>query len=261
MRTIAIANQKGGSGKTTTAFNVSGALAKAGQRVLLIDLDPQMSLSRDALGVRTPTGPTLSSVLMSSRGNLGRLVQSTAFEGIDVVAGDEELQAIELQMGRTTAREMLLRRAFQRLFGRAEGAPSYDFVLIDVPPSLGFLYANAINCATEVILPVNLSLLSMSALERTLRSIAMARGESNYDLRVLGILIGNVKGRTAYHREAEKSLREQFGDSVFRTVIASSIVVEEAIHAKLPISGYAPSSAIARAYRDVAREIVARGTT
>jgi chromosome partitioning protein len=258
VRTIAIANQKGGSGKTTTAFNLSGTLARAGQRVLLVDIDPQMSLSRDALGVQPCAGLSLSGVLMNGRGNLGRLIQPTAFPNIDIIAGDEDLQAIELEMGRASARETLLRRAFQRYVAGANGARPYDVVLIDVPPSLGFLYANAINCATEVILPVNLSLLSMSALERTLRSIALARAESNYDLRVLGILIGNVKARTAYHREAEKSLRAQFPDQVFRTVIPSSIVVEEAIHAKMPVCGYAPTSAVTRAYRDLGREIVAR---
>jgi chromosome partitioning protein len=258
VRTIALANQKGGSCKTTTAFNLSGALARAGQRVLLIDLDPQMSLSRDALGLEPSEGLSLSRTLMSGRGSIGRLIQPTAFATIDLIAGDEELQAIELQMGRTASRETLLRRAVTRHFGRP-GTQTYDFVLIDVPPSLGFLYANAINCATEVILPVNLSLLSMSALERTLRSIALARSESNYELRVLGILIGNVKARTAYHREAEKSLREQFSTQVFRAVIPSSIVVEEAIHAKMPICNYAPSSALARAYRDLGREVLARG--
>jgi chromosome partitioning protein len=253
-RTIAFVQRKGGSGKTTTCLNLAGALAEAGNRVLLIDLDPQCSLSASVLGVR-PGEHLLSSALIEAT-SLANLVRAGGLANINVIPADPNLAQIELNLGPLPGRERLLR---DRL--RAERAllAGYDYVLLDAPPLLGFLTTNCLNAAGSCILPLNpQDRSSRDALQETVASVHQVARESNYNLQITGILLGQVKGQTSLGREACAHMRRAFGDLVFTTIIPDSIAVQEALNHRQPVTLYSKRSAPAAAYRALCREVVAR---
>lgn len=249
-RIIAIANRKGGVGKTVTAVNLAGALVEAGHSVLAIDLDPQASLTHALHLQRLPH--TLSAALVEEDGRFEELIQPTGIQGLFAVAGEPNLKSIELGMGEMMGREFRLRRCLQKQLERR-----FDFVLIDCPPSLGFLTANGIIAADEVLIPVDLGSFSLEALADTLKGINVTR-DINYALRVLGILINNVNARTSYDQQAEAHLREEFGELVFQTTIPNSTVVDAAIHERTPITLYEPRSLVAQRVRALVDEVLAR---
>jgi chromosome partitioning protein len=253
-RIIAFVQRKGGSGKTTTCLNLAGALAELERRVLLIDLDPQCSLSASVLGVR-PGDYLLSSALINGT-SLADLVRPSGLANINVVPADPNLAQIELNLGPLTGRERLLR---DRL--RAERAllAGYDYLLLDAPPLLGFLTTNCLNAAMSCILPLNpQDRSSRDALEETVASVQRVAEESNYNLRVEGILLGQVKLHTSLGREACNYMRRKWGDLVFEATIPDSIAVQEALNNRQPVTLYSKRSAPALAYRALCRAIVGR---
>lgn len=250
-RIIAVANRKGGVGKTVTAVNLAGALVGRGLRVLCIDIDPQASLSY-ALGVQPMAGATLSRALAEDDVPLSALAQQSRVPDLSVVAGEATLKSVELGLGEMIGREFRLRRLLQR------PPDGIDIILLDCPPSLGFLTANALMAADEVLIPVDLGSFSLQALQDTLKSIEAARQTVNYGLRTLGILINNVRPGTSYDRDAEAYLREHMAELALQTRIPSATVIDEAVEARHPVTLFAPRSVTARLYEALADEVLAR---
>jgi chromosome partitioning protein len=252
-REIAFVNRKGGSGKTTTVFNVAGALLERGYSILAIDLDPQASFTR-SLQIDPIGSVALSSVLLAPSERFRELIQTSWIVGLDVVPADPDLKSVDLQLAHMGGRELRLRRCLTRYL-----PTGYDFVLIDCPPSLDLLTTNALVAASDLILPVDGGSFGMEALNDTLDTVQAVRQTLRYDLSILGIVISNVNLRTTFDQVAEETLRERFGTLVFRTTISNSIRVDEASQLGRPLVFYDPSSPLANAYRSLAKEIVERG--
>jgi chromosome partitioning protein len=260
MHVIAIVNRKGGSGKTTTAFNLTGALAERGLRVLAVDLDPQGSLSRQGFGVESGE-LTLSEVFDDRGEGFSKLVQPIdGLERVLVVAGDRELNAIDKGLREMVGREFVLRRGLQELEGLSQHEPRIlDFILLDCPPSLGYLTANALVAASWVLIPMDTSPMGREAFLDTMSMVRQAQDGINAQLRVLGILVTNINPRTVFEREVEGLLRQEYEDLVFSTVIPHSIKAKEAMEAQRPYVFYDPAgrhSALAERYRELATEIL-----
>ena len=250
-RTIAIVNRKGGSGKTVSTFNLAGAMTEAGRKVLTIDLDPQCSLTK---GWGLAPGPRkLSQVLIQGGEGFEELIQPSAIENLWAIAADPDLNAIESGLREVPGREFRLRRCLQKFFSR-----KFDYVLVDCPPSLGSLTQNALVASQEVLIPIDGGTYSRDALATTLATIHFIQEEINYDLKLLGVLICNVKTYTLYDSAAEQALRDQFGDLMFETVISTSIKVDESVEARQPLVYYMRSFRVSNAYRALVREIEAR---
>ena len=255
MHVIALVNQKGGSGKTTTCLNVAGALAERDLPVLVIDLDPQASFTV-ALDMETPRAGRLSDALLRDDVDLAALIQPTRVHHISVIPGDPELRQIELAMSDLPGREMRLRLALQA--SRRVLRERYSYILIDCPPALGYLTANANNAANEVILPMNLDKMGMNALRATLRTINVVRQTTNLALEVLGILPTQVNMRTKLDQARDEHLRSIYNSQVFETVIPTSVQVKEAIEMAVPVTVYARRGAVAKKYRKLVDEIIDR---
>ena len=250
-RAIAVVNRKGGSGKTVTTFNLAGAFTDAGRSVLVIDLDPQGSLTK-GLGV-SPSNPAFSEVLLKGGEGFSGLIQTTHVPELYAIPADRDLNAIESGLRELPGRELRLRRCLQKFLSR-----DFDYILIDCPPSLGSLTQNALVAAHEVLIPIDCGTYGRDALGTTLDVIDFIKEEINYNLKAVGILISNVKQRTNFDRTAEQVIREQFEELVFESVIPSSIKVDEASEARLPLVLYMPRFRISERYRELAREIEAR---
>jgi chromosome partitioning protein len=248
MQTVVILNQKGGSGKTTTAVNLGAALGELGRRVLLIDLDPQASASRwlaidDAVGA-------LYDVLVQ-RTALEPYVQTTSVPGVDLVPARQDLAAAELEARRKPGAELVIRTAIAKLPRR------WDMVLLDYPPSLGLLTINALAAADEVLVPVEAHSLALEGLADLLGSIELVRESLNPGLRVGGVLACRVS-RTRHTREVVELLRQQFPDTMLGTAVRESARLAEAPAFKQPILQYASDSSGTEDYRAVAAEWLAR---
>jgi chromosome partitioning protein len=251
-RVIAVVNRKGGSAKTVTCFNLAGALAESGQRVLVIDLDPQGSLSK---GLALQAGdPLLSAVLLRGGEGFDALIQETRIPNLYAIPADRELNAIESGLREIPGRELRLRRCLSKSLSR-----EFDTILVDCPPSLGSLTQNALVAAGEVLIPVDCGSYGRDALGATLDVIQFIREEINYNLKILGVLICNVNPHTTFDALAEAAIREQFGELVFKTVIPNSIKIDESSEAKQPLVFYARTFPLAERFRELARDIAARG--
>lgn len=248
MQVVAILNQKGGSGKTTTAVNLAAALGELGQRVLLVDLDPQASASR-WLAVDDKVGG-LYDVLVQ-RTALEPHIQQTAIAGVDLVPARQDLAAAELEARRKPGAELVLRQALSHL------PPHWDIVLLDCPPSLGLLTVNALAAANEVFVPVEAHILALEGLADLLGTIDLVREALNPRLRLGAVLACRVS-RTRHTRDVTDLLRQQFPDTMLTTVVRESARLAEAPAFKKPILTYASDSPSALDYRAAAVEWLAR---
>ena len=251
---IAMCNQKGGVGKTTTTINLGAALAETGRRVLLVDFDPQGSLSV-GLGIN-PHNLELSvyDLLVRKGVDIDDVIQPSGVDGLDLLPSNIDLSAAEMQLVSEVAREHSLGRVLGRVRDR------YDVILIDCAPSLGLLTINALTTADKVMIPLELEFFALRGVALLTDTIEKVQDRLNPALEVLGIVGTMYDSRTLHSREVLERVVEAFGDTVFHTVIRRTIKFPETTVAGEPITTYAPSSAGAAAYRLLAREVLARCT-
>jgi chromosome partitioning protein len=251
-RVIAMCNQKGGVGKTTSAINLGAALAEVGRRVLLVDFDPQGALSA-GLGVQPHQLDRTTYNLLMERGvGIDDVLLKTSVPGIDLLPSNIDLSAAEIQLVGEVAREQTLARAIGPVL------PEYDFVLIDCQPSLGLLTVNALTASHGVIIPLECEFFSLRGVALLIDTIEKVQQRLNPELKLDGILATMYDGRTLHGREVFSRVLEAFGDTVFDTVISRTVRFPETTVAGEPITSWAPSSSGAKAYRDLAREVIAR---
>ncbi len=252
-RIIAMCNQKGGVGKTTTTINLGAALAELGRRVLLVDFDPQGALS---VGLGIPTHELDISVynLLVERGHdVREVITPTKVEGLDVVPANIDLSAAEVQLVGEVAREQILARVLRPV------EDEYDVVLVDCQPSLGLLTVNALTAAHGVIIPLECEFFAMRGVALLVETIEKITDRLNPRLEIDGILATMYDGRTLHSREVVASVVEHFGEQVFHTVISRTVKFPDASLAAEPITTYDGTHKGAEAYRQLARELIARG--
>ncbi|HEY7857304.1 MAG TPA: ParA family protein [Candidatus Nanopelagicales bacterium] len=251
-RVIALCNQKGGVGKTTTTINLGAALAETGRRVLLVDFDPQGALSV-GLGVNPhDLDLTIYNLMMQRDVAIDEVLLKTGTPGMDLLPANIDLSAAEVQLVSEVAREQALARVL------APVIPDYDVVLIDCQPSLGLLAVNALAASDGVIVPLECEFFALRGVALLMDTIQRVQERINPRLEVEGILATMYDSRTLHGREVLARLVEAFGDKVFLTVIARTVRFPETNVAGEPITSYAPTSPGAVAYRQLAREVLAR---
>jgi chromosome partitioning protein len=252
-RIVAMCNQKGGVGKTTTTINLGAALAEYGRRVLLVDFDPQGAASV-GVGIN-PHDLELSvyNLIMDRGVHLPDVVQPTAIENLDVLPANIDLSAAEVQLVGEVARESVLARALR------PALDSYDVVLVDCQPSLGLLTVNALTAAHGVLIPLECEFFALRGVALLVETIEKVRDRLNPALEIDGILPTMYDSRTLHSREVVARVHEAFGDTLLHTVIGRTVKFPDASVAAEPITAYAPNHAGAESYRQLARELVARG--
>ncbi|MEZ0364987.1 ParA family protein [Mycobacterium sp. pUA109] len=249
---IAMCNQKGGVGKTTSTINLGAALAEYGRRVLLVDLDPQGALSA-GLGVpHYELDHTIHNLLVEPRVSIDDVLMHTRVRHMDLVPSNIDLSAAEIQLVNEVGREQSLHRALHPVLDR------YDYVLIDCQPSLGLLTVNGLACADGVIIPTECEYFSLRGLALLTDTVEKVRDRLNPKLTISGILVTRYDPRTVNSREVMARVVERFGDLVFDTVITRTVRFPETSVAGEPITTWAPKSGGAEAYRALAREVIDR---
>ena len=254
-RIIAVANQKGGVGKTTTSINLAGALAEKGHTVLCIDMDPQANLTV-GLGLSArDIEVSIANVLLDPSLSLEDIVESTTTEHVDVVPSDIDLSATENQLFSTIGREHALREV---LHGWAE--KSHDYIVIDRPPTLGLLTINSLVAADGVIIPVQTQYYSLKGFRALANLVTQIQGKGlNPRLRIMGILPTFYDGRTNLAKDMLAELGELGDFHVFETVIKQTVRLGEAPLAGVPVTSYANRSPAAASYRALAQEVIDLG--
>ena len=248
-RTIALTNQKGGSGKTTSAVNLAAALGERGRKVLVVDLDPQASASA-WLGVRDGGRGLLDA--LTNGGSLDGLVLKTDAPGVSIVPSSSWLVGIERALAGEPGAELVLRGCLDRLPSR------WDYVLLDCPPSLGLLAVSALAAAREVLVPVESHVMALHGLAHLLKTVDVVKARLNPDLVVSGIVACRVDGRTRHSLDVVDRLREKFGAQVFHTVIRENVRIAEAPSFAQPVTLYDTKSNGAEDYRALAAEVIAQ---
>ena len=256
LRVLAVANQKGGVGKTTTAINLGTALAAVGERVLLLDLDPQGNAST-GLGVpRHERRATTYDVLMGEL-TLAEVAVPSKVPGLDLAPADPDLSGVELELGQTTGRNFRLRDALQAL--RADSGPTrYTYVLIDCPPSLNLLTVNAMTAADAVFVPLQCEFFALEGLSQLMRTVELVRGSLNPRLELHGIVLTMYDRRNSLSRQVAEDVRTHFGDKVYATMIPRNVRVSEAPSFGKPVLIYDLGCPGSQAYLKLAREVVGR---
>jgi chromosome partitioning protein len=251
-RVVALCNQKGGVGKTTSTINLGAALAEYGRKVLLLDFDPQGALSVGLGQNPHELDLTVYNLLVDSSVGVEDVRLKTNIPGMDLLPSNIDLSAAEVQLVNEVAREQTLKRVL------APVLPEYDYVLIDCQPSLGLLAVNALTAADGVIIPLECEFFALRGVALLMDTITKVQERLNPELELDGILATMYDARTLHSREVLARVVEAFGDGVFHTVISRTVKFPETTVAGEPITSYASSSGGATAYRQLAREILAR---
>ncbi|MEA2507582.1 MAG: chromosome partitioning protein [Actinomycetota bacterium] len=254
-RIVALANQKGGVGKTTTAINLGAALAELGEKILLVDFDPQGGCSL-GLGIE-PSGLELSvyNALLDRSCQVEDVILKTHVQGLELLPSNIDLAAAELMLVQEVAREQSLMRTLAPL------RVNYDFILIDCPPSLGLLTINALTAADSVIVPLECEYYALRGMGLLMDSIARIKERLNPRLQVDGIVATMYDNRTLHSREVLERVHEAFGPRLFETTIRKTIRFAEAPVVGEPILTYAPTSPGSASYRALAQEVMQRVST
>lgn len=255
MRTIAIANQKGGVGKSTTAINLSAGLALQGKRVLLVDCDPQ-GHATIGIGHKVGDESTLAELLTEEDRKPQDVIRPTYIKGFDLLPSDLSLAVAEMKLAQMGAKEYKLRR-------RLEGIKGYDYIIIDCPPTFGNLAINAFTAAQEILLPIQLGYFSLEGVSNFIETIEFINKDIGslikHKVEIGGVLLTFFDTRTKMAREVLGSIEEIFGRLVFKTTIPQNVKLNEAQAQGKAVFDHDPSCSGARAYMELSKEVIKRG--
>jgi chromosome partitioning protein len=251
-RIIAMCNQKGGVGKTTTTISLAASLAEYGRKVLALDFDPQGALSA-GLGVPTHDVPTIYDLLRGTEKDAYKVIQPTSVPGLDVIPANIDLSAAEVHLINEVAREQILAGVLRQVRN------DYDVIFIDCQPSLGLLTVNALTAAHGVLIPLECEFFALRGVALLIETIDKVRDRLNPAIQLDGIVATMFDPRTLHSREVLDRVVETFGDKALDTVIGRTVKFPDASVAGQPITQFAPEHAAAQAYRQLARELIERG--
>jgi chromosome partitioning protein len=256
LRVLSVSNQKGGVGKTTTAINLGTALAAVGERVLLVDLDPQGNAST-GLGMSRGGARATTYDVVVGGASVMDAARPTALPGLDLLSSDPDLSGAEIELANAPRRSFRLRDALQPLRdpGRAD---AYSYVLIDCPPSLNLLTVNAMTAADAVLVPLQCEFFALEGLTQLMRTVELVRGSLNPRLEIQGLVLTMYDRRNSLSTQVAADVRGHFGDKVYQTMIPRNVRVSEAPSFGKPVLVYDLKCAGSRAYLDLAREVVGR---
>ncbi len=249
---IAVANQKGGVGKTTTSINLAAALVEAGKRVLVVDLDPQGNAST-GLGVESDARDFTTYELLLEDISLDEVIQETDFDGLYIVPATIDLSSADIELISNEKRSFLLHDALRQT---AMDAFALDYILIDCPPSLNLLTVNAMIAAHSILVPLQSEFFALEGLSQLMLTIREVRQSGNKDLRIEGVVLTMYDRRNNLSQQVESDARNNLGDLVFKTVIPRNVRVSEAPSFAMPVLTYDSASKGASAYRALAKELI-----
>ena len=253
-RIVAVANQKGGVGKTTTAINLAAALVEGGLRVLVVDLDPQGNAST-GLGIATGARALTSYDLLMDERPLAEVTRPTRFPGLSIVPANADLASADMDLVANEKRSFLLHDALRHPAVEEAGL---DVVLIDCPPSLSLLTINALVASDAVLVPLQAEFFALEGLSQLMLTVREVRQSANPNLRIEGVVLTMFDGRNRLSQQVEADVRATLGELVFRTVIPRNVRVSEAPSYALPVLSYDSASKGSEAYRSLAAEIALR---
>lgn len=249
---LAIANQKGGVGKTTTSVNLSACLAYIGKKVLLVDIDPQGNATSGAGIDKSDVEQCIYDVLVDDV-EASEVIRETKVEKLYIIPATIQLAGAEIELVPTISREVRLKRALE------EVKEDYDYIIIDCPPSLGLLTLNALTAADAVVIPVQCEYYALEGLSQLLSTIRLVQKHLNHELRIEGVLLTMLDARTNLGIQVIEEVKKYFQDKVYRTIIPRNVRLSEAPSHGEPIIIYDPKSRGAEVYLELAKEVVANG--
>ena len=251
-RIIAIANQKGGVGKTTTAINLSACLAEAGQKVLTIDIDPQGNTT-SGLGIDKNSVENTIYELILGESKIQKTIISTEFENLSIIASNVNLAAAEIELIGINQKEYILKRAVEKI------RENYDFIIIDCPPSLNMLTINAMTTADTVLVPIQCEYYALEGLSQLLHTVNLVKQRLNPELEMEGVVFTMYDARTNLSLQVVENVKSNLRQTIYKTIIPRNIRLAEAPSHGMPINVYDSKSTGAESYRLLAQEVIHRG--